>query len=128
MRVLELHVTERLAVDIQPKPARVAPTEVKARPQSATPKRRHGEELGDEKLDDDERMFRAPPFACARGPVICTSWQNALPPEWKQCASWSYMFPSAWRLTSSPGLPGWRRQKCRRASRVPRPSADPEMN
>ena len=59
---------ERLAVDIQPRPARVAPTEVKARLQSAKPKRRREEELDNEELEDDVRVFCAPVFTSRVAP------------------------------------------------------------
>ena len=48
----------------------MAPTEVKARLQSAKPKRRREEELDNEELEDDVRVFCAPVFYFARCPVI----------------------------------------------------------
>ena len=46
----------------------MAPTEVKARLQSAKPKRRREEELDNEELEDDERVLRAPAFTSRVAP------------------------------------------------------------
>ena len=46
----------------------MAPTEVKARLQSAKPKRRREEELDNEELEDDERVRRAPIFTSRVAP------------------------------------------------------------